>query len=195
MGLADDSTGNCSSQAISASHIASLSTIGRPSQYRLWRDTRRPDEKNSSSRSTTDLFSTPGSHLRDRPHLIPDTPPLPWRRDAGRRRGLLRQFDRAVHAEPRAHRAREALGEGALRLDISARVELIGPCAGVDFANEAKARGVLLKPADVFATAQPIPDAIRICTCAARSAADLDRALDIVVDLMRAGPAPALSVV
>jgi DNA-binding transcriptional MocR family regulator len=69
------------------------------------------------------------------------------------------------------------------------------PWHGADFANEAKARGVLLKPADVFATAQPVPDAIRICTCAARSAADLDRALDIVVDLLRTGPAPALSVV
>ena len=69
------------------------------------------------------------------------------------------------------------------------------PWHGADFANEAKARGVLLKPADVFATAQPVPDAIRICTCAARSIADLDRALDIVVDLLRTGPAPALSVV
>ena len=61
--------------------------------------------------------------------------------------------------------------------------------------TEAKARGVLLKPADVFATAQPVPDAIRICTCAARSVADLDRALDVVVDLLRNGPAPALAVV
>ncbi|MFM9845463.1 MAG: PLP-dependent aminotransferase family protein [Dongiaceae bacterium] len=74
-------------------------------------------------------------------------------------------------------------------------LNLPAPWNGTDFANEAKARGVLLKPADVFATAQPVPDAIRICTCAARSVADLDRALDVVVDLLRNGPAPALAVV
>lgn len=74
-------------------------------------------------------------------------------------------------------------------------LNLPAPWHGADFANEAKARGVLLKPADVFATAQPVPDAIRICICAARSVGDLDRALDIVVDLLRNGPAPALSVV
>jgi DNA-binding transcriptional MocR family regulator len=74
-------------------------------------------------------------------------------------------------------------------------LNLPAPWHGTDFTNEAKARGVLLKPADVFATTQPVPDAIRICTCAARSVADLDRALDVVVDLLRNGPAPALAVV
>jgi DNA-binding transcriptional MocR family regulator len=74
-------------------------------------------------------------------------------------------------------------------------LSLPAPWHGAEFANEAKARGVLLKPADVFSTAQPVPDAIRICTCAARSIGDLERALEIVVGLLRAGPVPALSVV
>jgi DNA-binding transcriptional MocR family regulator len=78
---------------------------------------------------------------------------------------------------------------------------LPAPWRGTAFAAEAAARGVLLRSADVFAVeargqnGAAAPEAIRLCVCAPRSIGELGRALDIVTDLLRAGPAPAPSVV
>ena len=64
------------------------------------------------------------------------------------------------------------------------------------FAAEARARGVLVTPADAFAVGrEPAPHAVRLCLGAARTRATLTRGLDAVAGLLRAGEAAGAAVV
>ncbi len=64
-----------------------------------------------------------------------------------------------------------------------------------DFTAQARQKGVLLTAAEAFAVSRPTPHAVRLCLGAARSRGDLNRALDIVAELLQAGPQAQLSVV
>ncbi len=62
------------------------------------------------------------------------------------------------------------------------------PWRGDAFASEARARGVLVTPAEAFAVGRaPVPHAVRLCLGAARTRVELSRGLDAVAGLLRSG--------
>ncbi|MGH6932810.1 MAG: PLP-dependent aminotransferase family protein [Dongiaceae bacterium] len=63
------------------------------------------------------------------------------------------------------------------------------------FAAEARQRGVVVTPAEVFAIVQPVPRAIRLCLSAARDRDELRRALAIITGLAREKPELSMSIV
>jgi DNA-binding transcriptional MocR family regulator len=70
------------------------------------------------------------------------------------------------------------------------------PWRGDAFAAEARARGVLVTPAEVFAVGrEPAPHAVRLCVGAARTREALERGLDVVAGLLRAEDAAGSAVV
>jgi DNA-binding transcriptional MocR family regulator len=70
------------------------------------------------------------------------------------------------------------------------------PWRGEAFAAEARARGVLVTPAEAFAVGRaPVPHAVRLCLGAARSRAALLRGLHAVAGLLRAGEGSGTAVV
>ena len=66
--------------------------------------------------------------------------------------------------------------------------------SALHFAAEARQRGVIITPAEVFAVGRPAR-AVRICNSAARNRDELRRALGIVADLARAAPEFQLAIV
>jgi DNA-binding transcriptional MocR family regulator len=70
------------------------------------------------------------------------------------------------------------------------------PWRGDAFAAEARARGVVVTPAEAFAVGrEAVPHAVRLCLGAARSRAALLRGLDAVAGLLRAGEGSGTAVV
>jgi DNA-binding transcriptional MocR family regulator len=70
------------------------------------------------------------------------------------------------------------------------------PWRGEGFAAEARARGVLVTPAEAFAVGRgPVPHALRLCLGAARSREALSRGLDAVAALLQAGEGSGTAVV
>ena len=108
--------------------------------------------------------------------------------------------------EARRHEARERQAIAAERLagaDFAAKPEayylwlrLPEPWRGDAFAAEARARGVVVTPAEAFAVGRaPVAHAVRLCLGAARTRAALSRGLDVVADLLRAGEGSGAAVV
>ena len=70
------------------------------------------------------------------------------------------------------------------------------PWRADEFAAQARGRGVLVTPAEVFAVGRSsAPHAVRLCLAAARSDDDLERGLDVVAELARSGPGPTAAVI
>jgi DNA-binding transcriptional MocR family regulator len=68
------------------------------------------------------------------------------------------------------------------------------PWRASQFTAEARARGVLLTPAEAFVVARPAPQAVRVCTGAVRSRDRLSRGLDVIAGLLRSAPEEHLSI-
>ena len=112
--------------------------------------------------------------------------------------------DAIVAARREEARERQSLARERLTgFDIDSQPEayylwlrLPEPWRGESFAAEARARGVLVTPAEAFTVGreQP-PHAVRICVGAARSRATLARGLDTVAALLRDGAASGRAVV
>lgn len=101
-------------------------------------------------------------------------------------------------------RARQAIAVEALAgADLQTQPEayylwlrLPEPWRGDAFATEARARGVLVTPAEAFAVGrEPAPHAVRLCLGAARTHESLRRGLDVVAGLLRAEDAAGSAVV
>jgi DNA-binding transcriptional MocR family regulator len=75
-------------------------------------------------------------------------------------------------------------------------LRLPAPWRAGAFAAEARARGVLVTPAEAFAVGrEPAPHAVRLCLGAARTREALARGLDVVAGLLRAEDAAGSAVV
>ena len=112
--------------------------------------------------------------------------------------------DALLAARRREARERQAIARERLPgADLASQPEayylwlrLPEPWRGERFAAEARARGVLLTPAEAFSVGRAaVPDAVRLCTGAARSREALRRGLDVVADLLRRGGAAGAPVV
>ncbi len=68
------------------------------------------------------------------------------------------------------------------------------PWRASQFVAEARARGVLVTPAEAFVVARPAPQAIRICTGAVASRERLGQGLDVLHALLRSAPEEHLSI-
>jgi DNA-binding transcriptional MocR family regulator len=68
------------------------------------------------------------------------------------------------------------------------------PWRASQFVAEARARGVLLTPAEAFVVARPAPQAVRVCTGAVRTREQLARGLEIVAGLLKSAPEEHLSI-
>ena len=68
------------------------------------------------------------------------------------------------------------------------------PWRASQFTAEARARGVLLTPAEAFVVARPAPQAVRICTGAVKTRDRLARGLDVVAGLLKSAPEEHLSI-
>ena len=117
------------------------------------------------------------------------------------RRDGRRAPRRAPAGGPRAAGDRRASGSPAPTFDASPRPTTCGcgcpsPGARDAFAAEARARGVLVTPAEAFAVGrEPAPHAVRLCLGAARTREALGRGLDVVAGLLRAEDAAGSAVV
>ena len=112
--------------------------------------------------------------------------------------------DRLLEARRGEARERQAIARARLAgADLDAKPEayylwlrLPEPWRGDAFAAAARARGVLVTPAEAFAVGrEPAPHAVRICIGAARTREALGRGLDAVAELLRAGEAAGAAVV
>jgi DNA-binding transcriptional MocR family regulator len=112
--------------------------------------------------------------------------------------------DRLLAARRGEARERQAIARARLAgADLDAKPEayylwlrLPEPWRGDAFAAAARARGVLVTPAEAFAVGrEPAPHAVRICVGAARTREALGRGLDAVAELLRAGEAVGAAVV
>lgn len=75
-------------------------------------------------------------------------------------------------------------------------LELPEPWRREVFTAEARARGVGVAPAEVFAVGrQPVPHALRVCLQAARSRAEVERALATLAEILAGPPASPLPLV
>ena len=106
----------------------------------------------------------------------------------------------------RRQEARERQAIAALRLagaDVETQPEayylwlrLPEPWRGEAFAAEARARGVVVTPAEAFAVGrEPAPHAVRLCLGAARTREALGRGLEVVAKLLHAEDAAGSAVV
>ncbi len=68
------------------------------------------------------------------------------------------------------------------------------PWRASQFVAVARARGVLLTPAEAFVVARPAPQALRICTGAVKTRDQLARGLDVVATLLKSAPEEHLSI-
>jgi DNA-binding transcriptional MocR family regulator len=112
--------------------------------------------------------------------------------------------DRLLEARRQEARERQAIARARLAgADVDGKPEayflwlrLPEPWRGDAFAAEARARGVLVTPAETFAVGrEPAPHAVRVCIGAARTREALTRGLDTVAELLRAGEAASAAVV
>ena len=112
--------------------------------------------------------------------------------------------DALVVARRQEARERQAIARDRLAgADFDAKPEayylwlrLPEPWRGDGFAAEARARGVLVTPAEAFAVGRaPVPHAVRLCLGAARTRAALSRGLLAVAGLLRAGEGSSAAVV
>ena len=112
--------------------------------------------------------------------------------------------DALLAARRQEARARQAIAVEALAgADLQTQPEayylwlrLPEPWRGDAFAAEARARGVLVTPAEAFAVGrEPAPHAVRLCLGAARTRESLRRGLDVVAGLLRAEDAAGSAVV
>ena len=112
--------------------------------------------------------------------------------------------DRLLETRRFEARDRQAIARTRLAgADVDAKAEayylwlrLPEPWRGDAFAAEARARGVLVTPAEAFAVGrEPAPHAVRICLGAARTREALARGLDAVAELLRADEAASGAVV
>ncbi|WP_119460235.1 PLP-dependent aminotransferase family protein [Rhodospirillaceae bacterium SYSU D60014] len=69
------------------------------------------------------------------------------------------------------------------------------PWRSEEFTAQARLKGVLVTPSEAFAVSRPSPRAVRLCLSAARTRADLERGLHLLVDLLRTAPDAYLSIV
>ena len=104
--------------------------------------------------------------------------------------------DALVAARRAEARARQAIARERLAgADFDSHPEayylwlrLPEPWRSDSFVAEARARGVVLTPAEAFTVGRgPVPHAVRLCTGAARTREALGRGLSIVADLLRTG--------
>jgi DNA-binding transcriptional MocR family regulator len=106
---------------------------------------------------------------------------------------------RRQEARERQAIARERLAGADLQTQPEAYylwLRLPDPWRGDAFAAEARARGVLVTPAEAFAVGrEAAPHAVRLCVGAARTRAALGRGLDVVAGLLRAEDAAGSAVV
>ncbi|MGE5124722.1 MAG: PLP-dependent aminotransferase family protein [Betaproteobacteria bacterium] len=111
-----------------------------------------------------------------------------WIRD-GWADGLLQA--RREEARARQALARERLAGADLDVHPEAYylwLRLPEPWRADGFVAEARARGVLLTPAEAFSVdREPVVHAVRLCTGAARTREALGRGLDVVADLLAGG--------
>jgi DNA-binding transcriptional MocR family regulator len=112
--------------------------------------------------------------------------------------------DALVGARREEARARQGLARERLQgCDFDAHAEayylwlrLPEPWRGEAFAAEARARGVVVTPAEAFTVGRdPAVHAVRLCTGAARTRETLDRGLSIVSELLAAGEGGGSAVV
>ena len=112
--------------------------------------------------------------------------------------------DALLRARREEARARQAIARERLAgADVETKPEayylwlrLPEPWRRDAFAAEARSRGVVVTPADVFAVGRdPAPHAVRLCVGAARDRDELARGLDVVAGLLRAGEATGAAVV
>jgi DNA-binding transcriptional MocR family regulator len=112
--------------------------------------------------------------------------------------------DALLRARREEARARQAIARERLAgADVESKPEayylwlrLPEPWRRDGFAAEARSRGVVVTPADVFAVGrEPAPHAVRLCVGAARDRDALARGLDVVAGLLRAGEATGAAVV
>jgi DNA-binding transcriptional MocR family regulator len=119
-----------------------------------------------------------------------------WIRD-GTADALLRS--RREEARARQAIARERLAGADVETKPEAYylwLRLPEPWRRDAFAAEARSRGVVVTPADVFAVGRdPAPHAVRLCVGAARDRDELARGLDVVAGLLRGGDATGAAVV
>ncbi len=102
-------------------------------------------------------------------------------------------------AEARQRLAAEALPAGCLDTHPQAFhfwLRLPEPWRREVFAAEARARGVAIAPAEVFAVGrQPVPHAVRVCLQAAKTRAQAAKALGILAQVLASDPASPLPLV
>ena len=112
--------------------------------------------------------------------------------------------DALLAARRQEARERQAIaGERLAGADLQTQPEayylwlrLPEPWRGDAFAAEARARGVLVTPAEAFAVGrEAAPHAVRLCLGAARTQEALGRGLDVVAGLLRAEDAAGSAVV
>jgi DNA-binding transcriptional MocR family regulator len=112
--------------------------------------------------------------------------------------------DALVAARRQEARERQSIARDRLAgADFDAKPEayylwlrLPEPWRGDGFAAEARARGVLVTPAEAFAVGRaPVPHAVRLCLGAARTRATLSRGLLAVAGLLRSGEGSGAAVV
>jgi DNA-binding transcriptional MocR family regulator len=112
--------------------------------------------------------------------------------------------DRLLEARRREARERQVIARARLAgADLEGKPEayylwlrLPEPWRGDAFAAEARARGVLVSPAEAFAVGRgPAPHAVRLCLGAARTRGALSRGLDVVAELLHGGEAAGAAVV
>ena len=112
--------------------------------------------------------------------------------------------DRLLDARRQEARERQAIARARLAgADLDAKPEayyiwlrLPDPWRRDAFAAEARARGVVVTPAEAFAVGrEPAPHAVRICLGAARSREALGRGLDAIAELLRADEGAIATVV
>jgi DNA-binding transcriptional MocR family regulator len=106
---------------------------------------------------------------------------------------------RRQEARERQAIARERLADAEFESKPEAYyiwLRLPEPWRGEAFAAEARARGVLVTPAEAFAVGRaPVPHALRLCLGAARTREALSRGLDEVAALLQAGEGSGSAVV
>jgi len=112
--------------------------------------------------------------------------------------------DALVEARRGEARARQAIAREHLAgADFDAHPEgyylwlrLPEPWRSDSFVAEARARDVVLTPAEAFTVGRgPVPHAVRVCTGAARTRESLARGLSVVSELLRTGGAAGAAVV
>ena len=75
-------------------------------------------------------------------------------------------------------------------------IPLPEPWRAQAFVAELKSKGVLVLPAETFAVVPATaPQAVRVCLCAARGRAEVERGLDLLAETLRATPRPTAAVV